>query len=62
MGRRTRTIALVWMGASAAGVLPGPGSTSSGLAQDAERFELTDVFELEWASDPQISPDGERVV
>lgn len=25
-------------------------------------FGLADVFQLEWASDPQISPDGERVV
>ncbi|MGB3543233.1 TolB family protein, partial [Rubrivirga sp.] len=30
------------------------------LAQ--ERFALEDVFELEWAADPQISPDGETVV
>jgi dipeptidyl aminopeptidase/acylaminoacyl peptidase len=28
----------------------------------AERFTLRDVFELEWAADPQISPDGRRVV
>ncbi|MEM1042325.1 MAG: S9 family peptidase [Bacteroidota bacterium] len=32
------------------------------LAQEAERFELMDVFELEYASDPQISPDGEHVI
>ena len=25
-------------------------------------FELTDIFELEWASDPRISPDGKTVV
>ncbi|MCP3956341.1 MAG: S9 family peptidase [bacterium] len=29
---------------------------------DPRRFGLMDVFELEWASDPRISPDGERVV
>ncbi len=29
---------------------------------DPHRFNLVDVFELEWASDPQISPDGSRVV
>ncbi len=29
---------------------------------DHARFRLTDVFELEWASDPRISPDGERIV
>ena len=25
-------------------------------------FQLLDVFELEWASDPQISPDGKQIV
>ncbi|MBP86971.1 MAG: peptidase S9 family protein [Planctomycetaceae bacterium] len=29
---------------------------------DDKKFELTDVFQLEWASDPQISPDGTRIV
>ena len=28
----------------------------------SDHFTLEDVFQLEWASDPQISPDGERVV
>ena len=34
------------------------------LAQDApaDRFEAADVFQLEWASDPQISPDGSQIV
>ncbi len=32
------------------------------LAQEIERFELMDVFELEYVSDPQISPDGEQIV
>ena len=31
-------------------------------ADDATLFRPRDVFELEYASDPQISPDGERVV
>ena len=31
-------------------------------ANDSLPFQRTDVFELEWASDPQISPDGKRVV
>lgn len=30
--------------------------------RDDERFRPADVFELEWASDPRISPDGGRVV
>ncbi len=36
---------------------------SSGAAsgQDIHRFELRDVFELEVASDPQISPDGYEI-
>ena len=62
MRQRTTAIALVWMSAAVAGVLPGPGFTSQARAQTADRFELTDIFELEWASDPQISPDGARVV
>ncbi len=28
----------------------------------AESLQPLDVFELEWASDPRISPDGERIV
>lgn len=32
------------------------------LAQTGERLGLMDVFELEYAADPQISPDGETVV
>ena len=28
---------------------------------DRKRFGLNDVFELEWTSDPQISPDGRRI-
>ena len=31
-------------------------------AEDEKRFRPIDVFGLEYASDPQISPDGERVV
>lgn len=31
------------------------------LADDPEVFRPADVFELEWASDPQVSPDGQHV-
>lgn len=31
-------------------------------AEDARLFRPLDVFELEWVTDPQISPDGGRVV
>ena len=30
-------------------------------ADDDRRFEPMDVFALEWAADPQVSPDGERI-
>ena len=35
-----------------------------GLSNAADRtsFDRMDVFELEWVSNPQISPDGRRVV
>lgn len=29
---------------------------------DDTKFELIDVFQLEYADDPQISPNGEKVV
>ena len=32
------------------------------FADDLRPFERMDVFELEWVSDPQISPNGRRVV
>ncbi|GAB5534423.1 MAG: S9 family peptidase [Rubricoccaceae bacterium] len=32
------------------------------LAQPGPVFSPADVFELEWAADPQISPDGQHVV
>ncbi|MFT5169338.1 MAG: Tol biopolymer transport system component, partial [Saprospiraceae bacterium] len=31
-------------------------------AQDKPPFTSMDVFELEWVSDPQISPDGDYIV
>lgn len=31
------------------------------LADEPEVFRPADVFELEWASDPQVSPDGQHV-
>ncbi len=36
---------------AAQGVAPAPG----------DRLGLRDIFELEWAGDPQISPDGQRI-
>lgn len=31
-------------------------------AQPSDKFELTDVFDLEFVSDPQISPDGQKII
>ena len=30
------------------------------LAAESQPFQRKDVFELEWASNPKISPDGKR--
>jgi dipeptidyl aminopeptidase/acylaminoacyl peptidase len=46
---RPLCLALLCVGATAS---PGPRG----------RFEAKDVFELEWASGPQVSPDGRRIV
>lgn len=35
---------------------------SYGIAQQKKPLELTDIFNLEYVSQPQISPDGEKVV
>ncbi len=35
---------------------------AAGASSGAGVFRPLDVFELEWASDPRISPDGERIV
>lgn len=40
-------------------LLPTPATTQSA---DGRHFEARDVFGLEWATDPQVSPDGSRVV
>ncbi|MEO0559868.1 MAG: S9 family peptidase [Bacteroidota bacterium] len=36
--------------------------SAASWAQPTTPFSTADVFELEWAADPQISPDGEHVV
>ncbi|KPJ84471.1 MAG: acyl-peptide hydrolase [Gemmatimonas sp. SG8_17] len=35
---------------------------ASAQSDQANRFQLADVFQLEMASDPQISPDGSKIV
>lgn len=40
-------------------------SSQASIAQDSQNlqsFQALDVFEIEWALNPQISPDGEQVV
>ena len=32
------------------------------IAEENKAFDPMDVFELEWVSDPQVSPDGETIV
>ncbi len=39
-----------------------PLGAQSDSASAARRLTARDIFELEWAADPQISPDGRRVV
>ena len=36
--------------------------TPLAVAQDPEPFSALDVFELEWAAEPQVSPDGSQVI
>jgi dipeptidyl aminopeptidase/acylaminoacyl peptidase len=39
-----------------------PALSTLALAADPKGFSADDVFELEYASDPRISPDGSRIV
>ncbi|MFZ0427334.1 MAG: S9 family peptidase [Acidobacteriota bacterium] len=42
--------------------LPSAAAQTTTLSQTKPQLQLTDVFQLEYASDPQISPDGAHVV
>ena len=44
-------------------VVSAPATARQGAppAAASDRFQPMDVFGLEWASDPQISPDGRRI-
>lgn len=37
-------------------------SSLSSAAQPAPVLDAMDVFDLEWASDPQVAPDGKSVI
>ncbi len=54
--RRARTLCV------AATALLVPALLPAQQPAPANRFTYRDVFDLEWARDPQISPDGRRVV
>ncbi len=36
--------------------------TSTAFAHQSDQLELLDIFNLEYVSDPQISPDGNQVI
>ncbi len=46
---------------AAAASLAEPAPQSSEAAPGSDRLELRDVFDLEYASDPRLAPDGKRV-
>ncbi|MEC7076097.1 MAG: hypothetical protein VXW94_06685, partial [Pseudomonadota bacterium] len=47
---------------SSLGALILPMSALSLASEPAPALDAMDVFELEWASDPQVAPDGKSVV
>jgi len=60
MRRLTRLLcAILAVGLLAAATAP---PSFAQYAQDSTFFDLADVFDLEYAADPQIAPDGEQVV
>ncbi|WP_439100957.1 prolyl oligopeptidase family serine peptidase [Congregibacter sp.] len=59
--RRLRT-ALATLSAAAFGALLLTPSVSAQEPPTREPFQALDIFEIEWALNPQISPDGEQVV
>lgn len=54
MRKRSMGRVLPWVLAATAAPLAG--------AAEPPRFERKDVFELQWAAQPEISPDGQRIV
>ena len=52
---------ILFLMALATGVAPG-ASAQEATATEHQGLKAEDVFDLEFATDPQISPDGERVV
>ncbi len=61
VGRRV-TGAVLGLGLAMALVTGAGAEEAEEEAEKPEHFELKHVFDLEWASDPQISPDGETIL
>jgi acylaminoacyl-peptidase len=57
--RVSRCFALVLL---LGGLLGPAGPAQAQYAQDSLAFDLENVFDLEYATDPQISPSGDRIV
>ncbi len=53
----SRPTLLLWLSISLVGL-----TAARVQANDDDTLQLEDIFQLEWASDPQLSPDGQRVV
>jgi acylaminoacyl-peptidase len=54
-----------WIHALTIGALAVPAAApaaATAQADDTRTFQAMDVFGIEWANDPQVSPDGSRVV
>ena len=67
MNRAHRILAGLLLAIALDARVPARGSTptsappSTPVKPPSDRFQPMDVFGLEWASDPQISPDGRRI-
>ena len=62
MPRITRTNLILAASAGALALASFPAGAAIQTNAEPSRFEPMDVFQLEFAVDPQISPDGDRVV
>ncbi len=60
--RADRTGRALALALAAAALLAAPPAADAQYARSEGAFDLEHVFELEYADDPRISPDGERVV
>jgi acylaminoacyl-peptidase len=59
---RAFTLTAAVAGLAGAAAAAQPAATPVPATAPSLRFDAAQVFDLQWASDPQISPDGRRVV